>query len=144
MSGRSAEDLLRQARVVVRRGPFALGAWDPAAFDEIARGVARVDEPLLLMRDDRETTALVREQHLDGLPPPLALERGFCLLTLDVVLAWDVVGVLALVSVALRDAGVPAGVFAAYSRDHLLVPAGDLNGALKALGGLCNGVATLP
>ncbi len=144
MSERSAEDLLRQARVVVQRGPFALAAWAPGAFDEIARGVAGVEGPVLLLRDERETTGLVREQHLAGLPPPQAVERGFCLLTLDVELDWSVVGVLALVTKALGEAGIPAGALAAYSRDHLLVPAPRLNDALKALGGLCNGVATLP
>ena len=44
MSERSAEDLLREARVVVQRGPFALAAWDPGAFDEVARGELKLPD----------------------------------------------------------------------------------------------------
>jgi hypothetical protein len=126
-----AVSILRQTPLTVRRGPFALCAWP--------RGHAL--PPLFLtVRDDRETTALVPEVDLAELDRPKRLQRGFAVVTLDLPMDWDVVGVLARVSAALAEAGIPLGAAAAFSRDHLLVPAARLDEALAALAFVCGAV----
>ena len=127
-----AGELLKRTPVVVRRGPYALGVWDelPAGF-------------VFAMRDDRESTALVREERLDALPPPRTVQRGWSILTLDLEMGWDIVGVLAIVSSVLAAARVPIGAFSAFSRDHIIVPATRLDDALRALEGACGPVRLL-
>lgn len=140
MSAR-ARELLAATPLLVRRGPYALGAWGPAQASAVGAALLRRPGDLLLwMRDDREVTALCRHAALADLPPPREVQRDFCVLTLDHPMAWDVVGVLAAVTAALAAAGIPAGALAAYSRDHLLVPAAGLADAVAALSPLCAGV----
>ncbi len=55
------------------------------------------------------------------------------LITLDALLAPDLVGFIARVSRALAQCGIPVLVFAAYSRDHVLAPADNYEQALAAL-----------
>ena len=120
-----AEELLRRAPVRVDEGPYALVAWPPGA---PAPAHAR-----FVVRDDLETTALVRENDLDDLPAPERIERGWALLTLDLTMEWDVVGVLALVTARLAARGIPVGAVSAFSRDHLLVRTDRVEEALAAL-----------
>jgi hypothetical protein len=126
-----AVSILRQTPLVVRRGPFALCAWP--------RGESL--PPLFFtVRDDRETTALVLEADLAALPAPERVQPGFAVVTLDLPMDWGVVGVLARVSGALAAAGIPLGALAAFSRDHLLVPASRVDEALAALADVCGEV----
>lgn len=126
-----AVSILRHTPLAVRRGPFALCAWP--------RGETL--PPLLFtVRDDRETTALVPEADLADLPAPERVQEGFAVITLDLPMDWDVVGVLARVSAVLAAAGIPLGAVAAFSRDHLLVPAARLDDALAALADVCGEV----
>jgi hypothetical protein len=137
--------LLARTPLVVRRGPFALGSWPTAQLPLLSALLpavaARADgAPCLWCVDDLELTALLPERALAELPPPQRVERGWCVLTLDTVMAWDVTGVLAAVAGALAAAGVPLGAVTAFSRDHLLVPSARLPDALAALAGLCGSV----
>lgn len=128
-------DLLARTTLVVRRGRYALGAWRHAESPAVHAGMARADGELgFVLFDDVELTALVPEDTLDELPNPQHLERDFAALTLDTVMAWDVVGVLAHVTGLLAAAGIPLGAATAYSRDHLLVPGARLEQALEVLG----------
>lgn len=127
-------EILAATTLVVREGPYALGAWRHAESPAIHSGMARVDGALgFVLWDDAELTALLPEHVLDEMPPPQRLERDFAALTLDTPMAWDVIGVLATVSSVLAQAGVPLGAATAYSRDHLLVPRARLEEALAAL-----------
>jgi len=132
--------LLARTTLVVRAGPYALAGWPLEELPRVAGLLARHDPargaPCLVLVDDREVTALAPEAALAALPPPAALEGGWSVLTLDAVMAWDVVGVLAEVTAALADGGVPVGAFAAYSRDHVLVHRARLDEALELLGPL--------
>jgi hypothetical protein len=127
----NARELLARTPLAVDPGPYALAAWAP--------GTPPPEGALFSCVDDRETSALVAETVLDGLSPPLHADRGFALVTLDLPMDWDVVGVLAEVTAALAAANIPVGAVSAYSRDHLLVPAGRVEDALSALGPLCRG-----
>jgi hypothetical protein len=132
---------LASTPLVVRRGPYALGAWAPAQASAVGAALLRRSGDLLLwMRDDREVSALCRDEALGALPPPREVQRGWAVLTLDQAMAWDLTGVLAAVSGALAAAGIPLGALTAYSRDHVLVSGERLDDALAALRPLCGEV----
>jgi hypothetical protein len=59
--------------------------------------------------------------------------QTYRLVTLDVELDPNLTGFMAAISRALSDAGVSLLPYAAYSRDHLLVPADQFDTALDAL-----------
>jgi hypothetical protein len=133
--------LLSRTPLVVRAGPYVLGAWAPAQAGAVGAALLRRPADLLAWtRDELEVSALCREATLSDLPQPRSVQRGWTVLTLDQAMAWDVTGVLAAVCGALAAAGVPVGAFSAYSRDHLLVPAERLDAALAALAPLCSEV----
>jgi uncharacterized protein len=137
--------LLARTPLRVRREPHALAAWPPSLAPLLAAQLstiaARAGGSLVLWCvDEREVTALLPQSALAALPAPTSCERDWTAITLDVVLAWDVTGVLAAVSGALAGAGIPIGAVTAFSRDHLLVPRARLDDALAALSGLCGEV----
>jgi hypothetical protein len=135
------DELLAAVPLVLRRGPFVLAAWPPSRRRALLAALAEGDdEPALALVDDRELTLLLREPLPPHLPAPERREEGFSLLTLDTPMAWDVVGVLARLSGALAEAGIPLGCFAAFSRDHLLLPAARLDDARPVLQALCAGI----
>lgn len=139
-----ARALLAATPLVARRGPFALAAWAPAQVSAVCQGLLRCRTAHgLVILDEREASALLPEAALLEMPPPRQVQRGWALITLDQPMAWDVTGVLAAVSGALAAAGIPLGAAAAFSRDHLYVPAGRLDEALAALRPLCAEVRVL-
>lgn len=139
-----ARTLLATTPLVVRRGPFALAAWAPAQVSAVCQGLLRCRTAHgLVILDEREASALLPEAALLEMPPPRQVQRGWALITLDQPMEWDVTGVLAAVAAALAAAGVPLGAAAAFSRDHLYVPAERLDAALAALRPLCAEVRVL-
>lgn len=137
----AAARLLAKTTVVVDAGPFALAAWPVTQASAVHIGVLRARRvPYFVMEDALECTALVHEAALRELPPPRQAEYGWCVLTLDQVMTWDVIGVLAVLTSALADAGVSVGAVTAFSRDHLLVQAARLEAACAALRPLCREV----
>jgi hypothetical protein len=139
-----ARALLGRTPLIARRGPFALGAWPVARASAVASGMLRSRGVIWwLIVDETEVTALVAESALSELPPSRQCERGWAVITLDLAMDWDVTGVIAAVSDALARAGIPLGAVAAYSRDHLLVPAMRLEQALDVLSEICADVRVL-
>jgi hypothetical protein len=118
------DDAFKDAKAYVRPEVFA---------------VAQVTRPLAgafaTIVDDREIT-VVLDQGLLELDGVVKMERDWRLITLDVVLPFEVVGVTARIATALAVAGVSLLPLAAFSRDHFLVRERDLDRALKALRGL--------
>lgn len=137
----AARELLKRTTVTVDPGPYVLGSWPLAMESAVHAGLIRVGGPVaLVLRDRHEVTALVTEDGLPELPPSRKMERGWAVLSLSTVMEWDVVGVLATLTGALAEAGVPLGALSAFSRDHLLVQAPHLDGAVPVLQRLCAGV----
>lgn len=60
-------------------------------------------------------------------------DLNYRMLTFDVVLEPNLVGFLALIIDKLAEAQVPVLAFAAYSRDHIFVPAGRFDDAIAAV-----------
>lgn len=90
--------------------------------------------PMALVAGNDEVSILAPEAVVDGLGE--LVERwhpGWRAITLDAVFPPETVGVMAAVSRALADIGVPVMVFASHDTDHLLVPEAHLGRALAAL-----------
>lgn len=137
----TARELLARSTVKVRRGPYSLGSWPLRRASAVHAGLVRTRDSFhLALQDDLEMTALVRTSQLRELPPPRQVEPGWAVLTIDTLFAWDVVGILAELTMSLASAGIPVGALTAFSRDHLIVQEAHLDGALEKLGTLCKAV----
>ena len=118
------ENNLKGGAVLVRRERFAVVKSrrpDADAFASIS--------------DDREITVIIDERKLRR-EDVIRIDRGWKVLTLDVVFSFDAVGITAAIATALAEAGVSILPVAAYSRDHFLVRESDLEKATGALQGL--------
>ncbi len=111
----------------------------PAGAITAAAGVvAQVAEPFCALVIDRHEVSLILPlEALDEFQarlPDVKVAAEVCrLITVDVVMEPELTGLVARISASLAAAGVPILPFASYSRDHFLVPAGQLDGALSAL-----------
>lgn len=140
MSSTDIAELLRGARVLVAPATFFLVGlrheeW--ARLLESPELSPRGSAPFMLLKDEHEVTLLLDEEDwrtMRHAARDARVEGGFRLLTFDLVLDWNVVGFMALVTRILAEAGVSCGALSAFSRDHLLVKQDDLAKALRALG----------
>lgn len=86
--------------------------------------------------DKNETTVII-EQSKHNTEDIIEIEKGWKILTFDMVLPFGLVGFLAKVSKVLADEKIPLFAISAYSTDHILVKEKDLARAeekLKELG----------
>ena len=108
-------------------------AWEP---DNLHRLYTRVERGLIRVDADEVTlvvSAELVEEFESRLRDHVISDTAYRLITLDVVLEHDMIGFMARVSTALAEAGISVMPFAAYSRDHVLVPADQFETALTAL-----------
>jgi hypothetical protein len=115
------EAYLNGAKFVVQSGTFA-----------IVKASAMYSKAFVTIVDDAETTVIVDEALLHEVQA-IEIQRGFKVITLEVVLPMHLVGVTAKIATALADAGVAIMPVAAYSRDHFLVREADLDRGLAVL-----------
>ncbi len=140
----SPEQILAHTTLLVRRGPFTLAAWQTNQLSAVFGALLRSREQhTFVISDEMEVTAFVPAASMREFPAPLRRDDGWCLLTLDTVMDWDVVGVLSAVSGALAAASIPLGAVTAFSRDHLLVSATHLDRAQTTLALLCESIRVL-
>jgi hypothetical protein len=137
---RDVAELLRRTRVEVAPGTYfliGLRHEDWMRLLENPELSPRGNAPFMLLRDEHEVTLLLDETDWRTLRHAVRearVEGSFRLVTLDVELAWNVVGYLARVTEILARAGLSVGALSAFSRDHLLVKQDDLGTALRVLG----------
>lgn len=133
-------ELLRRTRVSVAHGLYylvGLSHEDWLRLLENPELSPRGTEPFMLMRDQHEVTLLLEETDwltMRHMARDARIEGGFRLVTLDIMLPWNVVGYLARITEILASAGISVGALTAFSRDHLLIKQDDLAKALRALG----------
>lgn len=84
-------------------------------------------DALLLFREDEGTTVIVPATDA-GDDAPLWAQ-----VTLRIHSSLDAVGMMAALSTALADAGIPCNVVSAYHHDHLFVPWARRDHAMDAL-----------
>ena len=106
--------------------------------------IAEISEPFsAVIADKDEVTLVLRAEDLQEyarrLPGHIASTDDYRLITFDVELDPDLVGFMARISTALAEAKVTILPFAAFNRDHLLVPAVQFERAINALRNLQSG-----
>ncbi|HEX2905757.1 MAG TPA: ACT domain-containing protein [Phototrophicaceae bacterium] len=117
----------------------------PARAITAAAGViAEIGEPFGALIVDKDEVTLVipaeaLEDFIKRLPGHAVAEKHYRLITFDGILDFTLVGFMAVVSQALAKVGISILPVAAYSRDHLLVPADQVEVALKTLEQLKSG-----
>jgi len=124
------------------RTGFALQLWpEPYAVARLRRPPdpwPRLDAaapPVAVVIGNGEVSVIAPEAAVDALGEIVEkASRGWRAITIDAVLPLETVGVLAAVSRALADVGIPVMAFASHDTDHFLVPAASLGRALAALG----------
>jgi hypothetical protein len=140
MTSDSPEELLRRTRVEVAPATYVLVGLrhdDWRRLLENPELSPRVESNFMLLRDPHEVTLLLEESDWRAMrhaARDAKVESGFRLVTLDIELAWNVVGFLARVTEILSSAGISVGALSSFSRDHLLIKQDDLGTALRVLG----------
>jgi hypothetical protein len=134
-------DNLKNSRVVVAPETYNLVSLAQEEWKELLanpEASPRMTTPFLIFFDNFEVTMLLDDADLASIRTHSSgakVERGFRLITFDIVLGFLVVGFLAEVSQILAQAEVPIVALSAFSRDHILVKQADLANALLALSG---------
>ena len=135
-----AAELLRRTKVEVAPATFVLVRLrheDWTRLLESPELSPRAQSTFMLLRDPLEVTLLLEDEDWRAMrhaARDAKVEGGFRLVTLDIKLAWNVVGFLARVTEILAAAGVSVGALSAFSRDHLLIKQDYLGKALRVLG----------
>jgi hypothetical protein len=110
-----------------------------------AAGVmAQIGEPFCAVIADKDEVTLVLkaddlQEYAHRLPGHVAAADDYRLITFGVELDPTLVGFMARISTALAAAKVTILPFAAFKRDHLLVPAAQFEQAMNALRNLQSG-----
>ena len=135
----NARELLRRSRVEVDPGTFVFVSMPHSAFATLlhdARIGPRGAGPFMIFFDRHEVTLVLEEADFAATRSAISdakIERGYRLVTFDLVLDPNVTGFIALISEILAEAGVPVMAISAFSRDHVLIRQQDLATALRAL-----------
>ena len=91
-------------------------------------------QPFAIIRESEGITLVLEEADAIALNKPV--DRLFRRISLGVHSSLDAVGLTAVASQALADAGISANVIAGYFHDHFMVPALRALEALEVLNGL--------
>ena len=86
--------------------------------------------------DHNDITVIMDQTKVDE-EDVIEIQKGWKLLTFDMVLPFELVGFLATVSNAFAEEGIPIFAVSAYSTDHIFVKEKDLpkaKGKLRTLG----------
>lgn len=135
---RTVDEALKNAPLYTDQIEYALVHLPPNAIMVAAGVIAEIGEPFSTMIVDKDEVTLVipadavadfskrlRDHRLGG--------TTYRLITFDLELEASLTGFMARISQALANANVPILPFAAFSRDHLLVPSEHFDTAWSAL-----------
>lgn len=122
---KNARELLKQAHLYTDNQPYTVVHLPNNATIAAASICAQVNAPFLALLADKDEVSLIIPTDVWDVMQSRLLEatatHDWRLITLDVVLPYDAVGVLAGLGTALAEANVPFLALSAYERDHLLV-----------------------
>ena len=134
----TVDQALKNAQLYTDQLEYSLVHLPPNAIMVAAGVIAEIGEPFGAMIVDKDEVTLVipadavadfskrlREHRLS--------DTSYRLITFDIELEATLTGFMARISQALADAGIPILPFAAFSRDHLLVPSAHFDTAWSAL-----------
>lgn len=131
-------EILKNASFYTDDEAYVVLKLPAAAITPVASIIAEVGEPFCAMIVDKDEVTLVVPHDVPAeftkrLRGHEAITYRYRLITIDAVLPPDLVGFMAKISAALADAGVTLLPYAAFSRDHLLVPEAQFETAMQAL-----------
>jgi len=134
----TVDDFLAKMNLYSDEQDYVLVQLPVAAIVAAAGVVAEVGEPFCaLLVDKDEVSLMLPAEALEDFGGRLqghkVAETRYRLLTLDVATEPNLVGFMARVSGALAEAGVSVFPYAAYTRDHIFVPAEQFDTARKTL-----------
>lgn len=134
----TVEQALLQAKLYTDNTLYSLIHLPPNGIMAAAGVLAQVGEPFGALIADKDEVTLVLPAELvedfsNRLREKRVGETDYRLITFDVELEPTLIGFMARVAAALAMAGVSILPFAAFSRDHLLVPAAQFEAAWEAL-----------
>ncbi len=136
----STEEILKKTRVQVSLETYFLVSMKHEEWRKLLETpelAPRMTAPFMIFSDKYEVTLLLDEIDYGTMRHAIreAKKQGnFRMLTFDLVMDFDVVGFMALVSKILAEANISIIALSAFSRDHILVNQDDLPKALKVLG----------
>lgn len=125
-------DVLRRAHFEAHPGRFCIVGLKASA----ASTVVPLGPWSAAIQTGDEVTFYVPEADWDRAAarfPEAEVSRGWRLVTMHARIPWELHGVLAALTGALAEAGIPCAAMCSFSTDHLLVPEGRLEAAMSAL-----------
>ena len=115
------QEYFKNGRVIVDERTFAIVKCERAVAGAFA-----------VVRDANEITCVVEEAAIP-LRGVIGVDKGWRLITFDMILPFSLVGFLARISAALAKEGISILSFSAYSTDHVFVKGRDVEKAVWAL-----------
>lgn len=116
---------------------YSLLKLHPRAITLAAGIIAEVGDPFCALLVDKDETTLLIPSHLVAeftrLRDYETSTLNYRLITIDIELPPDLIGFMAVISKALAEAHISILPFAAFSRDHIMVPAEQLTTAIDTL-----------
>lgn len=133
----TATEVLSQAKFYSDEQDYRLLKLHPRAIILAAGIVAEIADPFTaIIADKDEVTLLLPFAYVEEFQDRLhnyQMSAPYRLITMDVELEPELIGFMAHISTALAQAGISVLPFAAYSRDHLFVPAEKYELAIATL-----------
>jgi len=131
------QDVLKNATYTTDGDTYRLIKLPPRAVTPAAGVVAEIGGPFCaLIVDADEVTLFIPTEAAEDFSarlPGMEANGPYSVITLDVELEPELVGLMAAMSEALAQAGVSVLPYAAYSRDHIVVPTDKLEKAMETL-----------
>lgn len=134
----TTNEILKNASLYTDDEAYVVLKLSAMAITPVASIIAEIGEPFCAMIVDKDEVTLVVPHDVPAefakrLRGHEVIAYRYRLITIDAVLPPELVGFMAKISGALADAGVTVLPYAAFSRDHLLVPEDQFETAMQAL-----------
>lgn len=133
----SVENALGTANFILDDQTYRLIHLPASAITAAAGIIAEIGEPFCaLIADQFEVSLLIPDEAVDDFAnrmPEYKQGATYRLITIDAILEPDLIGFMATISTALANAKVGVFPYAAYARDHILVPSHQADTALTVL-----------
>lgn len=89
--------------------------------------------PFALIDDNKEITAIVKEDDLDKMSP-IKTEKGYKIITFDEIFPFGTaIGFISKISTALAKKNISILCYSGYSTDHFMIKEKNINDAVSAL-----------